>query len=164
MSDRSEEERERARAARAARRAGRADRVAAAPRPQMRERVDTALARSADRAPRTPVAAPTGNDGDGRPAPRRPRRAPGRILGIGALLLGVLALVAIWFLLSLFQPGKGDGDGRVAVRVAPGGGLGDIADRLDDAGVISKPFFFKLRARIDGHTSDLKPGNYVLRK
>lgn len=158
MTGRSEEERERARAERAARRSGRADRVAATPRPQVQERVDSALARSAER----PRIAPS-TDGDGA-GPRPPRRAPGRILGVGALLLGVLVLVAIWFMFSVFQPGKGDGGGKVAVRIPAGGGLSDIATRLDKAGVVSSPFFFKLRARIDGHTSDLKPGNYVLRK
>jgi uncharacterized YceG family protein len=45
-----------------------------------------------------------------------------------------------------------------------GGSLGAIADRLDAAGVISKPFFFKLRTRIEGHANDLKPGTYVMQK
>jgi uncharacterized YceG family protein len=163
---RSEEERERARADRAARRAARADRTSAVERPQIREKAEAAIARSAER-PRVPaepsVSASTGN-GDAPRGQHRPGRGRSRALGVVAILLGLLVLAAIWFLVSLFQPGKGDGGDKVAVRVPPGGGVGVIANRLDKAGVISSPFFFKLRARLDGHTSDLKPGNYVLRK
>jgi uncharacterized YceG family protein len=50
------------------------------------------------------------------------------------------------------------------VTIPRGGSLGAIADRLGSAGVVAKPFFFKLRVRLAGHASDLKPGVYVLRK
>jgi uncharacterized YceG family protein len=82
-------------------------------------------------------------------------------LGIALL---VLLVAAVWFLLSLYQPGKGAGGARVTVTVPRGGSVGGIADRLDKSGVISSKFFFKLRARLSGHTSDLKPGVYVLRR
>jgi uncharacterized YceG family protein len=78
--------------------------------------------------------------------------------------LVLIALAAAWFLNSLYQPGHGKGSGRVAVAIPRGGSLGAIADRLDAAGVIAKPFFFKLRVRMAGHASDLKPGSYVLAK
>ena len=161
MSPRSEEERERARAEREARRAGRADRAAATERPHARERVEAALARTSTR---TAVAPPPAN-GDGMPrAPERPPHRHGRFfipLIIGVVLIG---LFVAWFLVSLYQPGKGEGSGRVTVAIPRGGSLGDIADKLDSAGVIDKPFFFKLRTRMAGHANDLKPGVYVLQK
>jgi uncharacterized YceG family protein len=101
-------------------------------------------------------------DGDGA-GPRVPRRTR-RLLGPIAVALLLLAIAALWFIFSLFQPGKGDGGARVAVTIPRGGSVGAIADRLDSKGVISSPFFFKLRARLSGHTSDLKPGAYTLRK
>jgi UPF0755 protein len=77
--------------------------------------------------------------------------------GIGTILLGVVA----WFLLSVFQPFHGDGEGNEMRVVVPRGStLGDIADLLERDGVISSAGFFELRARIDGRTGDLKPGPY----
>src|SRR5437764_1229769 len=70
------------------------------------------------------------------------RRLPGRIL---ALAFAAVVVVAVWFLVSLYQPGKGDGSGRVPVTIPRGNTLDQIADRLDRAGVVSSSFFFKLR-------------------
>ncbi|MFL5841546.1 MAG: endolytic transglycosylase MltG [Thermoleophilaceae bacterium] len=161
---RSDEERERARQEREARRAARANRAASAERPHTRERVESALARSAARRSADPPPAPPDRSGNGTGArPRAPRRHV-RLLAPIAIGLAVFALAAAWFLVSLYQPGKGAGSGRAPVTVPRGGSLSVIADRLDNAGVISSPFFFKLRARLSGHTSDLKPGGYVLQK
>jgi uncharacterized YceG family protein len=169
---RSEEERERARLEREARRAARADRAAGAERPHARQRVESALARSATRrkapvdvppsAPPPAVSAPA-QPAQAPPPPRAPRRH-GRWLAPVLIAVALLVVAAAWFLVSLYQPGKGAGSGRVAVTIPRGGSLGAIADRLGSAGVIAHPFFFKLRARLAGHTSDLKPGSYVLRK
>ncbi|MFL5827929.1 MAG: endolytic transglycosylase MltG [Thermoleophilaceae bacterium] len=112
-------------------------------------------------------------DGDGRPPlrpaqrrfggnPGRPVKVRRRRMAALAALLAGLAVV-LWFLLSLFQPFKGDGSGSVRVAVPKGAGLGEIATALDKRGVISSTFFFKLRARIDGRTSDFKPGTYTLK-
>jgi len=142
--ERSEQERERARQEREARRAARADRVVASP----------ALG-TGDQGPRT-------ENGDGAGMPARRRR-----IGIGgpiALVLVLAAVAVLWFLISLYQPGHGAGHGRASVTIPRGGGLGDIAQRLDSAGIISSKFFFELRARLAGHTSDLKPGIYSMRK
>jgi UPF0755 protein len=125
----------------------------------VRERVDAALARGERGRGRGPLER---GSADGRPPARR--RGAARVLGVVAIVIGLAAIAAIWFVVSLYQPGKGEGVEKVALRIPPGGSLGDIADRLDDAGVISSPFFFKLRARLSGHTSDLKPGAYVLRR
>jgi uncharacterized YceG family protein len=161
VSPRSEEERERARLEREARRAGRADRAAAADRPHARERVETALARSKARRGATLPPAPANGDS---PAPPGRVRRRGRFLLPFLVALVVVVAVAAWFLNSLYQPGKGDGSGRVAVAIPRGGSLGVIADRLGSAGIVDKPFFFKLRVRMAGHASDLKPGSYVLQK
>src|SRR5205823_9556535 len=145
MEERSDEERERARLEREARRAGRADR---------------AVATATQRPPRPKAQGPTPDNGD---RPQRPVRRPRTpaVLGIGLLILVVAVL---WFLVSLYQPSHGSGHGRVSVTIPRGGGLSDIARRLDSAGVISSKFFFELRARVAGHTSDLKPGIYAMRK
>ncbi|MFL5781648.1 MAG: endolytic transglycosylase MltG [Thermoleophilaceae bacterium] len=75
----------------------------------------------------------------------------------------VVAIVLLWFLVSLFQPFKGDGHGRVQVRIPKGSGVGQIADVLEESGVISNGFLFELRATLAGKRGDLKPGEYVLR-
>ena len=162
MSPRSEEERERARLEREARRADRADRAAATERPHARERVESALARSRARGAAALVPPPATN-GDAPPPPRPPHRH-GRFFLPVIIGLTLIALFAAWFLYSLYQPGKTAGSERVTVVIPRGGGLAQIADRLDAAGVIAKPFFFKLRTRMEGHATDLKPGAYVLRK
>ncbi len=106
-------------------------------------------------------------DGGGRgPGGRRTargRRGPGRVIALGVLLLIVLGIA--WFLVSLLQPFKGDGDGeRVRVAIPQGSSLSEIADRLEQNGVISDSGFFQLRARLAGHAGDLRPGSYQLRK
>jgi uncharacterized YceG family protein len=161
MSPRSEEERERARLEREARRAQRADRAASAERPHARERVEAALTRSKSRRAESPP--PVLGNGDTPGPPPSPRKH-GRFWLPVVIGVTLIAIAAAWFLASLYQPGKGQGSGRVSVAIPRGGSLGLIADRLSAAGVIDKPFFFKLRVRMAGHASDLKPGSYALRK
>ena len=109
-----------------------------------------------------------GGDGGGHPpvGPRtaRGRRGPGRLIALGALALILLGIG--WFLVSLLQPFKGDGDGgeRVSVTIPQGSSLSQIADRLEQKGVVEDAGFFQLRARISGHSNDLRPGTYELRK
>ena len=91
------------------------------------------------------------------------RRGPGRLIALGALALILLAIG--WVLVSLFQPFKSDGDGApVRVTIPQGSSLSQIADRLEQNGVIEDAGFFQLRARITGHSGDLRPGSYELRK
>jgi uncharacterized YceG family protein len=163
VSPRSEEERERARLEREARRAQRADRAVAAERPQTRERVEAALARSKARR-RIPAGSADGGppaNGIAAPPPHHRRR---RFLLPVVLGVAIIAVAAAWFLTSLYQPGKGEGSERARVVIPRGATLSVVADRLGAAGIIHKPFFFKLRARMTGHASDLKPGTYVLQK
>jgi UPF0755 protein len=83
----------------------------------------------------------------------------GRI--VAAAIATILLGVAAWFLLSLFQPFHGDGEGEEMRVVVPRGStLGDIATILERDGVISSAGFFELRARIEGRSGNLKPGPY----
>jgi UPF0755 protein len=96
------------------------------------------------------------------PRPRRRRRGPGRVIALGALVLIVAGIA--WFANALFQPFKGDGGERIRVTIPRGSSLSQIADRLEKAGVIEDAGFFQLRARLAGHSGDLRPGSYELRK
>jgi uncharacterized YceG family protein len=89
-----------------------------------------------------------------RPGPRGSRLPA--VLAVAAL---VAVLVALFL---LFQPFKGDGHGQVAVVVPQGSSVGQIGDLLSSRGVVSSGFVFGLRARLDGDSSKLKPGSYVL--
>jgi uncharacterized YceG family protein len=113
-----------------------------------------------------PAPAPRRARGSARRRPRGsgggpPRRGRRRALAIVAL---VLAAALVWFLVSLLQPLKGNGHGRVAVTIPKGAGVDKIGDVLADRGVVSSSFFFSLRAHIAGRGSDLKPGSYILRR
>lgn len=95
--------------------------------------------------------------------PRRRRSVPGRIFA-GVFVLA--AVVLVWFLVSLFQPfgGGGDGSGRVAVTIPQGSSAGDIGTLLADRGVVDSGFFFGIRATVSGERSKLKSGRYTLRE
>ena len=87
----------------------------------------------------------------------------GRLVALAVLLAIVLGIA--WFANSLFQPFKGDGSGEtVRVTIPQGSSLSQIADRLEQAGVVEDAGFFQLRARLTGHSGDLRPGSYELRK
>jgi UPF0755 protein len=73
-----------------------------------------------------------------------------------------LVLVAGWFLVSLFQPFKGDGEGDVRVQIPTGASVTQIGDILEDNDVISSAFFFRARVTLGSSRGDLKPGSYVL--
>jgi UPF0755 protein len=79
-------------------------------------------------------------------------------------VLALLAIVAVWFVTSLFQPFHGDGSGSVAVTIPKNTGVGEIADLLAKEKVVSSAFFFEARATLAGKRSELKPGDYKLRR
>ena len=84
------------------------------------------------------------------------RRHPFRIAGV------VLALIVVWFLWSLLQPFHGDGSGRVAVTVPKGASVSEVADLLDEKGVIDSSTFFQIRATLEGKRSSLYAGHFTL--
>jgi UPF0755 protein len=124
------------------------------------EREAARLAREARRRGGPPPAAVDGDGGHTRRAPRAPR-AGARVFALAAL--GLLVGALVWFLVALFQPFAGDGDGTALVRVPQGAGVGDIGDLLASRGVVSRSFFFQLRARLGGDGGNLKPGTYRLK-
>ncbi len=80
-------------------------------------------------------------------------------------ILGVLGgILAIWFLVALFQPfaGDGEGEGTVRVEIPEGTEQGEIADILDDAGVISSATLFEWRVWLAGEKNQLQHGDYSL--
>ncbi len=189
---RSEEERERARIEREARRSGRPQPAPGAASgngsdasraPRFRHRREDPGTQREEPPPYSVHRA-----GGGRPAAdsarrilaaRREQLARGRDGGepakVGAanrrrrllpLLLALAAgsLVGLWFLLSLFQPFKGDGEGELRVAIPEGSSIGQIGDLLDERGVVSSGFFFATRARLAGDASELKSGKYTLRR
>ena len=99
------------------------------------------------------------------PAPPPPPPRPGRrwLVRILAVLALLLAAAAIWFVVSLFQPFKGDASThRSTVLIPSGADASKIGDLLERRGVVSSSFFFDLRARLSGDRDELKPGVYRL--
>jgi peptidoglycan lytic transglycosylase G len=92
----------------------------------------------------------------------RRRRGFGRVIALGVLVLIVAGIA--WFANALFQPFKGDGGEKVRVTIPQGSSLSEIADILERNDVVEDAGFFQLRARITGHSDDLRPGSYELRK
>ena len=154
---RTPEEREAARRERQARRTGRQATAPRDPAPvDLTQREDAARDWLADAQELT-------RDGNARTRGRGGRGPRwGRLVALGVLLAIVLGLA--WFANSLFQPFKGDGGDAVRVTIPQGSSLSQIADILEEEGVVEDAGFFQLRARITGHSGDLRPGSYELRK
>ncbi len=93
-----------------------------------------------------------------RGVPKR-RRGARRIIPL--LFLVVVVVVAV-FAYRLYQPGTGDGDGRVAVIIPPGSSAEQIGKLLARQDVVASSFFFSLRARLSGE--NLRAGRVVLRR
>jgi uncharacterized YceG family protein len=98
----------------------------------------------------------------GTPAEGSPRRRRGRIVALAVLVLLVVA--GLWLGFALFQPGKGEGEGTVALTIPQGSGVGDIGDLLEKRGVIDSGFMFEVRTRLGGKSGELKPGIYNLKR
>jgi UPF0755 protein len=81
---------------------------------------------------------------------------------IALLLIGVLC--GIYLLANAaFGGGEEVADTPVTVVVEKGDTLSSVADKLEEAGVISSPTLFKLGARIWGGDTEIKPGEYQLK-
>jgi UPF0755 protein len=117
---------------------------------------EAAAERAARRAERMKRRSGAGRKGPG--SAGRGRRSV--ILG----LLGAAALLLIGFVL-LFQPFKGDGEGRpFTVKVPAGIGVSGVADLLAERGVISSATLFEVRTTISGKRSELFFGAHQFRK
>jgi UPF0755 protein len=97
---------------------------------------------------------------------RAPRRVDKRRSWAGRIL-SVLVLAAgaalIWFLVELFQPFHGSGEGSIAVTIPADLTSSQVGDLLARDGVISSGFFFEIRATLAGDRGDLRSGTYQLK-
>ena len=82
-------------------------------------------------------------------------------VGLRRIVFAGLALAAFGL---LFQPFAGDGGDPVRVAIAKDASVGEIADILDERGVVSRASLFELRATLGGDRGDLKSGVYELRE
>ncbi|QEC49397.1 endolytic transglycosylase MltG [Baekduia soli] len=103
------------------------------------------------------------------PVPFKRRGLPNR-RRTGRRFAGILVLVLLvavgWFAYRVFQPFAGAGDAARPVRVTvpQGSTATQVADLLEQRGVIDSAFYFGLRARISGRRGDLKAGTFTLRR
>ncbi len=81
---------------------------------------------------------------------------------VALLVLAAVAIV-IWFLVALFEPFAGAGQGRVEVTIPSGASVSQIGSILQQDGVISSGFFFKLRAELSGTRGQIRAGQYIMR-
>jgi len=70
----------------------------------------------------------------------------------------------IWFTVSLFQPFKGEGAGKVKVSIPQGSSAREIGDLLADRGVVSSGFFFTVRSKLSGDLDSIRDGSYTFKE
>lgn len=107
--------------------------------------------------------------GTSRRPSRRDRRSGsgggrrGRVIGLALAVAAALAIV--WFLVALFQPFKGSGDGDpFPVAIPRGSSVGDIGSLLADKGVISNGTMFEIRTTLSGRRGSLNHGTHEFRR
>jgi uncharacterized YceG family protein len=83
---------------------------------------------------------------------------------IAAIALGVAGVLALWFLVALFQPfaGDGKGEGTVSVEIPEGADAGAVAKILDEQGVVSSARLFEIRLRLAGKGDEIQADTYTL--
>lgn len=117
----------------------------------------TAAERAARRAERMKRRSAGGRPTGSGPRPRRRGLLVGMAAGVGLLL------VAAFFV--LFQPLKGEGEGRpFEVKVPAGIGVSGVADLLAEKGVISNATLFEIRTTVSGRRSELFFGRHEFRR
>jgi uncharacterized YceG family protein len=75
-----------------------------------------------------------------------------------------MVVLAVWFLVSLFQPFAGAGSGTVIVEIPKGSSSSTIGSILARDGVVSSGFFFDARALLEGKRGALHSGRFKLRR
>ncbi|HET7508916.1 MAG TPA: endolytic transglycosylase MltG [Solirubrobacterales bacterium] len=78
-------------------------------------------------------------------------------------VFGVIALIFVaWFLIELFQPFHGAGNGRVQVNVPKGASVSEVGDLLSEKGVIDSSTLFQIRVTLAGKRSEIYSGHFTL--
>lgn len=77
------------------------------------------------------------------------------------ILFGLCALFTAALAAALWAPAYADKD---VLSVPLGAGLGTVAARLKGAGAVHSAFVFKCLARLEGHSGDVKAGDYIIPK
>jgi uncharacterized YceG family protein len=97
-------------------------------------------------------------------AAARSRRPSYRRRRIAALVLALVGILLAWFLVAFFQPFAGDGEGGdpVTVEIPEEASAGEIADILDQAGVVSSGRLFEWRLRLAGKADEIQADTYTL--
>lgn len=104
--------------------------------------------------------------------PRRPRPATrpgggGRRRGPLAAfaVIIVIALIAVAFLVALFQPFAGDGEGEpFNLKIPRGATVSEVGDLLAGNDVVSNSTLFRLRAKLSGRDSEIREGDHQFRR
>jgi uncharacterized YceG family protein len=115
----------------------------------------------------TGAGAGRGGSGSGGRSASRARADGGRRFTrarIAALVALAIAIVLVWFLLSLFQPFAGSGTGKVIVQIPKGSSSSKIGTILAHDHVISSGFFFNIRATLQGKRGSLHSGRFQLKR
>ena len=108
------------------------------------------------RRPGPPAPPRAASDGSGRSGAALWRR---RIL---ALIVLAVAAAIVWLGFALFQPFAGDGEGKVVVEIPKGATADEIADLLEQKGVIDSASLFRIRMTLAGKGDEIVAGNYTL--
>lgn len=78
------------------------------------------------------------------------------------VVAAILAILAAWFLIALFQPFHSAGSGRVEVNVPKGSSVSEVGDLLSEKGVIDSSTFFQIRVTLAGKRSEIYSGHFTL--
>ena len=94
------------------------------------------------------------------------RRRPGFLGAIARhpfRVFGVIVLIFVaWFLIELFQPFHGAGNGQVQVNVPKGASVSEVGDLLSEKGVIDSSTLFQIRVTLAGKRSEIYSGHFTL--
>ena len=93
---------------------------------------------------------------------RRKRRS-----NAGPTVLGLLLVAAVLGTIYLIYATGGKSaqvpEGPVKVEVVKGDTLESVAGKLEEAGVIDSAFMFETEARVEGHSTEIKTGEYTFK-
>ncbi len=96
----------------------------------------------------------------GEPMPRAVSGGRFRRRRIVAIVTVVVGLLFAWFLVALFQPfaGDGQGTGYVPVMIPKGASASTVSDILDRKGVVTSSTLMEIRLRLSGKGDDIVSG------